>query len=792
MTKRDETWEATETTPTAPRVSLSLHEQDTGEILGRMPDQGLLGRGAMGEIRRVHDPILGRDLALKLLPLTASTDHEERFRAEARITAQLQHPGIVPIFALGRLADGRLGYAMQIVRGQTLLDWLAAQEPLSAPGLRRRMDVLLRICEAVAYAHGQGIVHRDLKPQNVMLGAFGEVQVLDWGIAVEAGYRGPPAGTPAWMAPEQAAGREIQTSADVWALGAVLNFLLSGQRIWSGNAVAKMNAGMHPELLEMHGLVPEELLRLRARCLTLDPAARPPDASHLVAELTAFLEGARRREEAERQVEEADRLLPTLEALERQAEEARARAVFLLRDLPPHAPIQEKQAGWEAEEEAAHQELEAERLRFSRNRLLFTALEIEPRLAAAHARLADHFMREHAVAEARRDIRAAREAERNLRIHDQGRYARWLRGESMLAIRTDPPGAEVTVHAWEERQRRLVAGGGLVVGRAPLEINLPAGPWLITLALPDRPVVRLPILLERGLEAPQVEEIPIPAAWPEGCAYVPPGWFWSGGDPEAVDATPRRRHWLCGFFLQRHPVTVGQWLAFLRDLDRRGDPALPERMALRPGTDRPMFGRGPDGQLCCDTVHIGLQWQEDWPMMQVSRDDALAYARWRAARDGRPWRLPHGLEREKAARGPDGRRLPWGDHFDPALACVQQSHPGRPAPVPVHAFPYDEGPYGARWLAGGISEWCLEGYDRAGDPEGEVRPAAPAQAAAYIVRGGWWGGQSRTACAASRSAAPGDRRFDATGFRLLLPLAAPGADAPDARPGATAAGSAGG
>ena len=787
--KREETWvRPDDAPPTAPQNVPSPAppplDAIVGEMLRQMPDQGVLGRGAMGEVRRIEDPLLGRELALKLLPATAPPAQEERFRAEARITARLQHPGVVPVFALGRLPDGRLAYAMQIIRGQTLLEWTLHQEEpfpservdLTPAGLRRRMDIFLRICETMAYAHNEGIVHRDLKPQNIMLGTFGEVQVIDWGLAVERGWRGAAAGTPSWMAPEQALGRVIEPAADVWALGAILHFLLSGRPIWSGNAVARMRAGHRPDLAPLPG-VPDELLQLRDRCLLDAPAARPPHAGELTAAVTAFLEGARRREQAMQRIDEADRLLTDLAAAEAAADDARARAARILADLPPHAPVADKLAGWDADEEADRQELEAERLRFARNRLLYTALELEP-LPDAHARLADHFMREHRRAESRRDLRAAREAERNLRIHDRGTYARWLTGEGLLSLQTDPPGATVCLYAWEERHRRLVPAFQRALGQTPLaDVPLPAGSWLLTLSLPGRPEVRLPVQIDRQdgwqhlpPDAAEAPPVPIPAVWPDGCCYVPPGWFWSGGDPEAADATPRRRHWLEGFFILRRPVTVAEWLEFLNDLDRRGDPALDRHLARLPGTDLPLFGRDGAGRLCCDTVHMGLRWQPDWPVMQVSWDDACAYARWRGARDGLAWRLPHGLEREKAARGVDGRRLPWGDHFDPARACVQQSHAGRPTPVSVHAFPEDESPCGACGLAGGVADWCLEPYRRDGEPEGRVTPIQPQDGAMQVIRGGWWGSQNRTAHAASRAAAPGDRRFDATSVRLVAPI----------------------
>src|SRR5205085_5288833 len=124
------------------------------------------------------------------------------------ILARLEHPGIVPVHDFGELADGRLFYAMKHVRGERLDRWAAA-----GPALRVRLDVFVRMCEAVAFAHAHGVIHRDLKPENVMVGEFGEVLVLDWGLATVKGPLSSAAssgsGTPPYIAPEQARGEEV-------------------------------------------------------------------------------------------------------------------------------------------------------------------------------------------------------------------------------------------------------------------------------------------------------------------------------------------------------------------------------------------------------------------------------------------------------------------------------------------------------------------------------------------------------------------------------------------------------
>src|SRR5262249_27621722 len=139
-----------------------------------------IARGGMGVVYRAHDPDLGRELAVKVLH-ERYRDHpvaRDRFLREAHITARLQHPNIVTIHEQGRLPDDRPFFAMKLVRGRTLDALLAEGVPASV-----LVPVFGQVCQAVAYAHTRGVVHRDLKPRNVMVGAFGEVQVMDWGLA---------------------------------------------------------------------------------------------------------------------------------------------------------------------------------------------------------------------------------------------------------------------------------------------------------------------------------------------------------------------------------------------------------------------------------------------------------------------------------------------------------------------------------------------------------------------------------------------------------------------------------
>jgi serine/threonine protein kinase len=175
-----------------------------------------VGRGGLGVVYAAIDSQLSRRVAIKVLD---STD-------EARVIANLEHPAIVPVYEAGTLPDGRAFYAMKLVDGTRLDRYLGEHRSTS-----ERLRVIERIGEALAFAHSRGVLHRDLKPQNVMIGSFGEVYVMDWGTAGVAG-------TPQFQAPEQARGVEVDQRSDIYALGALLAFVLPGEAPGALKAIA--------------------------------------------------------------------------------------------------------------------------------------------------------------------------------------------------------------------------------------------------------------------------------------------------------------------------------------------------------------------------------------------------------------------------------------------------------------------------------------------------------------------------------------------------------------------------
>ncbi len=249
-----------------------------------------LARGGMGTVYLAEDGELRRSVALKVLHASdVSDDAVERMRREAQVLARLEHPNIVPVHDVGTLPDGRAFYVMKYVQG-TRLDRLA-QSGASRGDLLRMFQ---KICEAVAFAHSQGVIHRDLKPENIMVGAFGEVLVMDWGVAKLLGSAEPSAGaapaasggtahgtvigTPAYMAPEQARGEiaRMDPRSDIYSLGAVLRFLLTGQP---------------PDQPLTSGAAPRPLLAICRKAMSAEPAGRYANAQDLAADVVRYIDG---------------------------------------------------------------------------------------------------------------------------------------------------------------------------------------------------------------------------------------------------------------------------------------------------------------------------------------------------------------------------------------------------------------------------------------------------------------------------------------------------------------------
>lgn len=286
---------------------------------GALIDEGVLGQGGMGVVTLARQVALDRQVAVKRLkPGVSGDDASGALLAEARLTGALEHPGILPVYAVTREADGRPALVMKRIEGSTWSRLLEDDEALSAvaPGrgrLEAHVAIALQVCNALHFAHSRGVVHRDVKPDNVMVGAFGEVYLMDWGIAAEAGLRGQLAGTPAYMAPEMLGGDGvISPRTDVYLLGSVLHQVLSGRPPHAG---ADLRGVMESVLASTPRLPPDapaELVELVTRCMSADPARRPESALSVRLSLEGFLQHQGSRELAAQAAARLDELVVLL------------------------------------------------------------------------------------------------------------------------------------------------------------------------------------------------------------------------------------------------------------------------------------------------------------------------------------------------------------------------------------------------------------------------------------------------------------------------------------------------
>ncbi|HND34690.1 MAG TPA: SUMF1/EgtB/PvdO family nonheme iron enzyme, partial [Myxococcota bacterium] len=354
-------------------------------------------------------------------------------------------------------------------------------------------------------------------------------------------------------------------------------------------------------------------------------------------------------------------------------------------------------------------------------------------------------------------------------VDRQGLHRAWLARPCELHISTDPP-ALMEIFRYEERGRRLVPC--LVTGASsPWTGSLKPGSYLIKIQVPSG-CVQLPLLLERGQD-PRFVHLPLPPLGPEDC-LVAAGPY-AEGDEQAPEGLPERIRTLPTFVVRKFPMRVREYFDFLNGLIAEG--RMEEAELHAPFSEFAGFGSpgGPcwqweGGRMVPGKDERGLLLPEQ-PIMQIRWDDAVAATAWFAKQSGLPWRLPYEREWEKAARGVDGRRWPWGNYFLPVWAAVADFSSETPSRQVVDSFPVDESPYGMRGAAGNIREWCLDQYHRQEDADGKPVNLYPDL---RMVRGGGYYNTAEYARVGARRAdAPGHHR-DSIGFRMFRPLADPG------------------
>ncbi|MCS6797635.1 MAG: bifunctional serine/threonine-protein kinase/formylglycine-generating enzyme family protein, partial [Myxococcota bacterium] len=631
-----------------------------------------IGRGGMGRVVLVEDVRLGRAVALKtLLDDRDQARTRRRFLEEARATAQLEHPSIVPVYDLGETTGGRPYFTMRALDGRLLSDVLVALRAGDREAQRRwdQAELLLaflKVCDAVGYAHARGVLHRDLKPDNVMLGTYGEVFVLDWGLARVAtsdtpvgqtdasdGRRvrsvredaadgdvltmaGAIVGTPGYMAPEQVrGGAPVDVRADVFALGAILYEILTLERAIEGDSIPQrlMNT-MMGRIVPPRERAPDRAISAALEAIVLRALDRDPDGrwssvpelrAAVANELEGSREAARRRAEAERLLAVARRHLARAHELSDALRSAAGSVASALAALPPdREELEARRSLWRRQADVDALRREREAAFWDAYGALVGALSMDASSTTVRDVLRDALLdRAHELRdEGQRAAAASLEA--LARQHDPLGTARRLDAAATLRIHARPGLVLVRIARYVEQGPLLVESPVLGPRSSPLEVQLPPGSYLVELEADSRVPVRLPLLLKAG-ERREVElTLPPRHAIAPGFVYVPPGVHVVGGDMVAPGAQPRRIVQLQGFAIAVHPVTMeqyGQWLQALAEQDRRLAMARAPRVR-----GVPYWVPDADGRYRVPFVDAdGDRIEGDFPVVMISPRDAMDF-----------------------------------------------------------------------------------------------------------------------------------------------------------------------
>jgi serine/threonine-protein kinase len=708
-----------------------------------------IGRGGMGRVDEVFDNMLGRSIAQKSALDDGGETYATMLVSEAQTCAQLEHPSIVPVHDIGVSENGTPYYTMRRVRGRTLFDVL---RDIERPASRAQLlSILRQVCLAVDYAHSRGVVHRDLKPENVIVGEFGEVYVLDWGIAellegsnVKRAMKDTfSAGSPGYMAPEQITGGRVDARTDVFALGVMLYESLSGLRLFDDEDHASLVSRASGEIAAVNHVPPgalgsSHLEALVRTCIEVSPDLRPGSARYLANAIDEHLDGERARVEREREAEslvvEADAIFEAYIALEAESRALAESAEEELAKIAAWRGVGAKERAWEKQAEARRIASEAARALTRAETAYLRAIgrvEDHERARAGLARL--HF-RQFEDAERRGDGERVAQHLDHARTYDDGPLALELANLGELVV-TCTADVRIEIARYETRGILFELGTPMNIGLDEPK-RLAVGSWMVTASRGDREM-RTSITIGRA----QRHELRL--AWkeaPRGMIVIPGGPFLAPDGSRVARMQPRV---LDDYAIGELPVTMGDYAKFLDALS----PAEVNKRIPQIRGEHTRWLEKKNGAWRVNehfvegeaSRRVPRERELELPVVDINWFDALAYAAWLSQKTGTKYRLPTSLEWDKAARGADGRPFPMATRFDPCLAKLRESRPEASQPELVGAFEQDVSPFGVRDMMGGVQDWTssVVGEDvRVPTLADEEKPTV--QSTQTIIRGGSW------------------------------------------------------
>lgn len=766
----------------------------------------ILGKGGMGQVLLVTDNDIRRHVAMKLLlpQHRKNPDLVERFLDEVQIAGQLEHPNIPPIYDMGSV-DSEPFFTMRLVEGDTLLDVLNRlrandKETEEEYTLVRRLQIFQQLCLAMAYTHDKGVLHRDLKPANVMIGEFGEVLIMDWGLAMliaavpdvknrsrgrsntgrvtttRIGFGDTTSnsinGTPAYMSPEQAKGQNdlLSPRSDIYSLGAMLYELLCLQVPLRGKTtletmllVGSKMPKPPSEVAEAAGLtVPASFDDICMKALAKDPKDRYESALAFAEEVQTYIDGSRERER--RQKEVADHiargydLTRSFFKIRASVEQTRRERAKLKKKIPSYAPLEEKKVLWEYDERLDTLEQDRARYYEAAHDIFDAALGIDPEDHRAREAKADLFWEYFVAAEERGDREGARHFKARVEAFHDGKYEQRLNHAGTLYLKFSKTPDSLSITTREEKDYVLVKTSKRGLDPATRSLgDLKPGHYILKAKKKGQATLRMPLFLKRA------EDLVLePSFYPE--SYVPEGFVLVyggrgilGGDSDAPSSLPRTENLSKDFLLGKYPVSAAEYLDFVNAVARHDAGQALSKVPRMKANSEPLWKPESNGLFVLENqMFQGLKWNPKWPIFGLSYGDAVGYCHWKSKLEKKAYRLPTELEWEWAARGPAGLLFPWGRRFEANFCKMKLSRKGYPMPESIGAFSTDTSPFGIRDMAGGVHEWCTSEFDE--------------ERAMVVLRGGAWVSKGVRCRGAARI---GDQPYDrhvSYGFRMACDL----------------------